>query len=105
MSQTLVRERRGHGPANASLLPVTSAALRERNPAALAAIDAAAGEPVESAAARFAALAGVARLRDTGVEESALEVCSEAAAARPELAFTPPKADAAELLELYRRAW
>ena len=70
MSQTLVREAgAGHGPANAALLPVTSAALRERNPAALAALDDAAGEPVESVAARFAALAGVARLRDTGVDE------------------------------------
>ena len=106
MSQTLVREAgAGHGPANASLLPVTSAALRERNPGALAAIDAAAGEPAESAAARFAALAGVARLRDIGIDESALEICAEAAAQRPELGFTPPPADAAELLELYRRAW
>jgi alcohol dehydrogenase class IV len=106
MSQTLVREAgAGHGPANAALLPVTSAALRERNPAALAALDDATGEPVESAAARFATLAGVPRLRETGVEESRLEACAGAAAQRPELALTPPKPDAAEILELYRRAW
>ena len=106
MSQTLVREAgAGHGPANASLLPVTSAALRTRNAAALEALDEAIGEPVEAVARRFAERAGVARLRDIGIDEAALAVCAAAAAQRAELGLTPPAADEAELLELYRRAW
>ena len=106
MSQTLVREAgAGHGPANAAMLPVSAAALRRRNPDALAALDAAIGEPVEEVARRFAGLAGAARLRDIGIEESALEACAEAAAQRAELALTPPPAGPRELGELYREAW
>ncbi len=106
MAQTLVRTGgAGHGHANAALLPVTSAALRRRNPEALAALDEAIGEPVEVVARRFAELAGVPRLRDAGLEESVLEACAGAASGRGELALTPPAADEAELLELYRAAW
>lgn len=106
MAQTLVRTGgAGHGRANAALLPVTSAALRRRNPDALAALDEAIDEPVEDVARRFAALAGVPRLRDARLEESVLEACADAAAGRGELALTPPAADAGELLELYRAAW
>ncbi len=106
MSQTLVRETgAGHGPANAAVLPVSAAALRRRNPDALAALDAEIGEPVEEVARRFAGLAGAARLRDIGIDESALETCAEAASQRAELALTPPPAGPRELAELYREAW
>lgn len=106
MAQTLVRETgASHGESNAALLATTSAALRARSPAAVGGLDEAIEEPVETVARRFAALAGVPRLRDAGVEETALEICARAAAGRPELALTPPPADADELLDLYRRAW
>ncbi len=106
MAQALVREGgAGHGEANAALLPVTSAALRRRNPAALAALDEAIGAPVEDVARRFGALASVPRLRATGLDGAALERCARAASERAELALTPPAADADELLDLYRQAW
>ncbi|MCU0312543.1 MAG: iron-containing alcohol dehydrogenase [Solirubrobacteraceae bacterium] len=106
MSQTLVREAgAGHGPANAALLPTTTAALRRRLPHALERLDAALGEPAEAVARRFAERAGVPRLRDLGLDESVLDACAEAAAARAELALTPPPAGPRELGELYREAW
>jgi alcohol dehydrogenase class IV len=106
MSQTLVREAgAGHGPANAAMLPVTSAALRARSPERLAQIDAAAGEPAEGLARRFAERAGAARLRDVGIDRSVLPACAEAAAQRSELSLTPKPAGPRELLELYERAW
>ncbi len=93
MSQTLVREAAvGHGPANAAMLPVTTAALRERNPAALDALDDVAGEAMEDVARRFAQLAGSTRLRDLGVREDALDAYAQAASQRSELALTPPPA-------------
>jgi alcohol dehydrogenase class IV len=105
-SQTLAREAgAGHGPANAALLPHTAAALRRRRPDALDALDRACGEPVETLARRVAAAAGADGLRHIGVAEDALERCAQAAAGRPELALTPPPADAAELLAVYRQAW
>ncbi len=106
MSQTLVREAgAGHGPANAALLPVTSAALRTRMPDRMAALDAALGEPVEAVARRFAQRADAVRLRDLGLDETVLATCAQAAAQRAELALTPPPAGPRELGELYRAAW
>ena len=94
----------GHGPANAALLPHTAAALRGRRPDALEALDHACGEPVETLARRIAAAAGADGLRRIGVAEDALEHCAQVAAQRPELQLTPPAADAAELLTIYRQA-
>jgi len=106
MSQTLVREAGArHGPANAAMLPVTSAALRRRLPDGIAAIDAVLGEPVEAVARRFADRAEARRLRDIGIPEDALVMCAEAAATRSELALTPPPPGPRELEELYREAW
>lgn len=106
MSQTLVRlAGAGHGQANAAMLPVTVAALRERRPEQLARVDEALGEPAEAVAARFAARAQAPSLQAIGVAEDLLEGCSQAAAQRAELALTPPPAGADELLELYRAAW
>lgn len=106
MSQTLVREAgAAHGPANAAMLPVTSAALRARMPGPIGAIEELVGEPVDVLARRFAQRAGASRLRDIGVAEEVLPACAQAASTRAELALTPPPAGPRELEELYRAAW
>lgn len=106
LSQTLVRfAGAGHGPANAAMLQVTTPALRERSPRALAALDAAAGEPAEAIARRFAALAGATTLRGIGVAEDALPRCADEAAGRGELDLTPPRATRDDLLAYYREVW
>jgi alcohol dehydrogenase class IV len=106
MSQTLVRlAGAGHGPANAAMLPVTVAALRERRPEQVAEVDAALGEPAEEVARRFAARAGASSLAEIGIDEASLARCAQAAAGRAELALTPPPAGADELLGLYEAAW
>ncbi len=106
-SQTLVRVGgAGHGPANACVLPWTTAALRTRAPEAMAALDAAAGIRIEDLAVRLAALAGATRARDIGVTEDKLDACAEAAASRPELDLTPPRATREEIREkIYAAAW
>jgi alcohol dehydrogenase class IV len=97
LAQTLVRVAgAGHGPANAAMLPHTLTALRRRN-AGL--VDA------QALAGRLAELAGARRLRDIGVPEDRLEACVAAAVERAELRKTPPTAEAAEINDLYRRAW
>jgi alcohol dehydrogenase class IV len=105
LSQTLVRlAGAGHGPANAAMLPHTTAALRRRVPAVLEAADAAAGGPVEALAAALAERAGARRLGDIGVAAGDLDRCAGAAAERAELALTPPRADREELRALYAAA-
>jgi alcohol dehydrogenase class IV len=97
LCQTLVRlAGAGHGPANAAMLPHTIPALRRRDPATIDAT---------RIARELARRAGAERLRDIGVDEARLEDCVEAAAHRPQLALTPPPADAAEIRSLYREAW
>jgi alcohol dehydrogenase class IV len=99
LSQTLVRVGgAAHGDANAAMLPHTTAALRDRFGDAVPA-------GAEELAAALAARAGATRVRDIGVEEDALAACASTAASRDELALTPPVADEAELLALYRAAW
>ena len=106
LSQTLVRfASAGHGPANAAMLQVTTPALRERAPQALAALDTAIGEPAEALASRFARLAGATTLRVIGVAQEALERCADEAAGRGELDLTPPRAGRDELLGYYQAAW
>src|SRR3954471_1173829 len=97
LCQTLVRVGgAGHGPANAAMLPHTIGALRRRDPAT---VDA-------TALARdLARLAAAERPRDIGVDEAELDGIAAAAAARPQLAVTPPAADEGELRELLRAAW
>jgi alcohol dehydrogenase class IV len=97
LAQTLVRVGgTGHGPGNAAMLPHTIEALRRRDPETIDAV---------ALARDLAARAGAERLRDIGLAEERLEACVEAAAARPQLGNTPPAADAAEIRDLYRRAW
>ena len=106
LAQTLVqRGLTSHGRANAVLLPHTLAALAWRRPAQLAALEAALGEDPADAAARLCPRAGAVRLRDLGIDEPALDAAADAAAARPQLAHTPPRADRAELRAIYAAAW
>src|SRR3954447_3389842 len=101
MSQTLVRLAGiGHGPANAAMLPHTSAALRARSPDPFAAL----GVDAVELAADLARRAGATALAALGVTEEQLDACADAAAQRPELKLTPPPADRDELRSLYAAA-
>lgn len=101
MSQTLVRVTGvGHGAANAAVLPVAIDALERRFPGRV--------DPdgsLRELAAGLARRAGADGIRRLGVPESALEECAAVAVQRRELELTPPRADEAELRELYARAW
>ena len=98
MSQTLVRlAGAGHGPANAAMLPQTSAWLAEHRRGVSDEAIALAGD--------LAGRAGAQHLRDLGVERDALATCADAAAERAELDLTPPRATRDELLALYEAAW
>ena len=106
LSQTLVRVGgAGHGPANAVMLPHTIGALRSRRPDAIDAMERAAGVDIAALARRLAHRAGAARIRDCGVAEDRLAACADAAAGRPELDLTPPRASVEELRALYAAAW
>lgn len=107
LAQTLVRFASvGHGPANAIMLPHTAAALARRFPAELQQLGEAAGEDVVAFAERIRGLTGVTRLRQViDGDQSVLDRCADQAVQRPELHMTPPPADRAEILELYRAAW
>jgi alcohol dehydrogenase class IV len=101
MSQTLVRVGgAGHGQANAAMLPHTLAALEQRRPGYV--------DPdgtLRALARGLAKQAGADGIHKLGVEHDRLADCARAAAQRAELAFTPPPAGEAELLELYENAW
>lgn len=105
LAQTLVRVAgAGHGPANAAMLPHTIGALAERTPEAIAALDAAVPDGLVAVARRIAERAGARSLREIGVDPGTLEACADAAAARPQLANTPPAAGREEILALYEAA-
>ncbi len=105
LSQTLVRiGGAGHGAANAVLLPHTIAALAWRAAAQHEALTAALGEDPAEAAARLCALTGATRLSELGLDSADLAACADAAAERPELDLTPPRADRAELMAIYESA-
>jgi alcohol dehydrogenase class IV len=91
----------GHGPANAIMLPHTLGALAWRFPAWIGRLgEAIGGDPSEIAAA-LCARTGATRLAELGVVAAALDECADAAAGRPELDLTAPRADRAELRALY----
>jgi alcohol dehydrogenase class IV len=102
LSQTLVRFAGvGHGPANAIMLPHTLGALAWRFPAWIERLgETLGGDPAELAG-RLCARTGATRLGDLGVDAAVLDACANAAAERPELDLTPPRADRAELRALY----
>ena len=102
MAQTLARVGGApHAASNAVLLPQTIGALERRSPGYV--------DPdgtLTELARKLARFAGTERIRDLGVEESALAECANAAATRDvQLALTPPAADEAELLSIYQAAW
>jgi alcohol dehydrogenase class IV len=106
LAQTLVRiGGAGHGPANAVMLCHTIGALAWRFPERIEALGVALEDDPADVAARMCRLTGATRLRDLGIEREVLAQCAEAAAERPELDLTPPRADRAELLALYEGAW
>ncbi len=101
LSQTLVRYAGlGHGPANAALLAHTAEALAEGRPDRAEQLG-----RVVAIARRVAPRAGVARLRDLGVEEGSLADLAERATRRRELDLTPPRLSAARVEQLYRSAF
>nr|WP_228431252.1 iron-containing alcohol dehydrogenase [Baekduia soli] len=101
LSQTLVRVGgTGHGPANAAMLPVAISALERRTPGRV--------DPdgtLRALAEKLARRAGANGIRRLGVPEDRLDACADAAAGRPELDLTPPRADRDELRALYGEAW
>ena len=105
LAQTLVRlAGAGHGPANAIMLPHTLGALAWRFPAVIERLgEAMGGDPAELAE-RLCARTGATRLGEIGVDAATLDACADAAAERPELGLTPPRADRAELRTLYGEA-
>lgn len=100
MSQTLVRMAgAGHGPANTALLPHTARALSRRSLGGVSAEDLATAD-------RLALRSGATSLEAIGVEREQPAACATAAASRAELRISPPpRADEAELLELYEAAF
>jgi alcohol dehydrogenase class IV len=106
LSQTLVRLTGvGHGPANAVLLPHTLGALAWRFPRPNEALREAMGDDPAEVAAHMCALTGATRLSELRVRSERLAECADAAAERPELDLTPPRADRAELLAIYESAY
>jgi alcohol dehydrogenase class IV len=102
VSQTLARHAGvPHALANATMLPHTVVALGRRagRPPGPGGVDAAA------LAAAWAARAGVVPLREAGVPRPRLAELAALAAARAELADTPPAAGRDEILALYEAAW
>ena len=106
MAQTLVqRGLADHGPANAVLLPHTLGALAWRCPRQHEALERVLGEEPTAAAERLRERTGASRLRELGLDAAALDACADAAAARPQLDHTTPRADRAEVRALYDAAW
>lgn len=82
----------GHAQANAVMLPHT---LGRLTPAS----------PLIDVARDLARRAGAQRIRDIGVPAERLDACADAAARRPELDLTPPRATRDEIRALYDAAW
>ena len=97
LAQTVVRTASlDHAGANVALLPETVAACRRRVPAAVGALDAAAGEPLEALARRLRDRVPSRPVPATELE-ALLETALDAVAARSELDRIPPPPDRAEL--------
>jgi alcohol dehydrogenase class IV len=102
LSQTLARLAGiGHGPANAIMLQHTLGALAWRFPTCIEWLGEAMGGDAAELTAALCARTGATRLSELGVDAAALDACADAAAERPELDLTPPRADRAELRALY----
>jgi alcohol dehydrogenase class IV len=106
LSQTLARVAGvSHGVANTVMLPVTARALAERAPRWFTRLEQVLGSGPVALALAIRDLAAVTSLREAGVSEDQVEACVEHASQRPELAMTPPPADADEIRALYQAAY
>lgn len=105
LSQTLVRLCEiPHGSANGVMLQHTLGALARRSPARHEHLTAALGQDPAGFAAGVCARTGATTLGELGVSADQLAGCAEAAAERPELELTPPRAGREEILGLYALA-
>jgi alcohol dehydrogenase class IV len=105
--QTLVRTLRiPHAETNATMLPRTMGAMRDRAPAAIEALAEALGTEIERIEGRIETLGGgPRRLSELGADEAGIDAVVEGMLARAELGFTPNAPDAAELRALIVSAW
>jgi alcohol dehydrogenase class IV len=107
LCQTLVRVCGiPHAETNATVLPHTMAAMRERAPAAMEALAGALGTSAEELPTRIAELAGEpARLGELGADRALLDEVVSEAAARAELQLTPDPPTETELARILQAAW
>ncbi|MQA75445.1 MAG: iron-containing alcohol dehydrogenase [Solirubrobacterales bacterium] len=107
VSQTLVRTLRlPHAETNATMLPLTMAALIPRAGPQMTALARALRCKRAALAARIEELGGgPRRLSELGAERDGIDEAVAAMLARPELALTPEPPDAGELRGLVEAAW
>jgi alcohol dehydrogenase class IV len=107
LCQTLVRVLDvPHAETNATMLPHTMAAMRDRAPVAIGRLSDALGTSASGIERRIVELAGgPRRLSELGAEPGRLEPALDQAAARPELQFTPRPPDRDELADIVKSAW
>jgi len=107
LCQTLVRLcGMPHAETNATMLPGTMDAMRDRAPEEIARLADALGTGPEGIAERVVALGGGPRtLSELGAEPDRLDAVVEEAAARPELQLTPNPPTEPELRALLESAW
>jgi alcohol dehydrogenase class IV len=105
--QTLVRTlRTPHAETNATMLPRTIGAMRDRAPEAIAELAEALATEPEWIAGRIEALGGgPRRLSALGADPAGVPDAIEAILARPELGFTPDPPDGEEIRALIENAW
>jgi alcohol dehydrogenase class IV len=105
--QTLVRVLEiPHAETNAAMLPHTMEALRERVPAAIAALAEALGTEAAGVGPRIEELGGGRRrLGELGADPDRLDEALDAIEQRGELRMTPNPPNRAELRELVQAAW
>ena len=105
--QTLVRTLGiPHAETNATMLPHTMEAMRDRAPAAMTALAKALGTPKARLGERIAELGGGPRsLSKLGAKKSPVREAVKRMLARPELQMTPDPPDAKELRAIIDRAW
>jgi alcohol dehydrogenase class IV len=105
--QTLVRTLGiPHAETNATMLPHTMEAMRDRAPAAITALARALGTPKTRLGERITELGGgERRLSKLGAKKGAVREAVKGILARPELQLTPDPPDAKELRAIIDAAW